>query len=85
MICVRKGYKKSSFVIIVCHHSAILVMPIGDPRDRLRTNGDHEGRIVLYHPHTHDRFLLSKVLQCFWSGNLGDSITKKQTTDIQPG
>ena len=32
-ILVRVGYKSLSLVITVCHHSASLVMPKGDPRD----------------------------------------------------
>ena len=32
---VRLGQKNLSLTIIVCHHLASLVMPIGDPQDRL--------------------------------------------------
>ena len=32
-ICVRVGYKNSSLEITICHHSASLVMPIGDLRE----------------------------------------------------
>ena len=32
-IRVRVGKKNLSLVITVCHHSASLVMPNGDPRD----------------------------------------------------
>ena len=31
-IYVRMGWKNLSLVITVCHHSASLVMPIGNPR-----------------------------------------------------
>ena len=33
-ICVRMEWKNLSLGINVCHHSASLVMPIGDPQDR---------------------------------------------------
>ena len=33
IICVRVGSKNPSLVITVCHHSASLLMPNGDPRD----------------------------------------------------
>ena len=33
VIRVRMGSKNTSLVIIVCHHSASLVMPYSDPRD----------------------------------------------------
>ena len=33
IIRVRMGLKNLSLVITICHHSASLVMPIGDPRD----------------------------------------------------
>ena len=33
IIRVRMGLKNLSLTITVCHHSASLVMPIGDPRD----------------------------------------------------
>ena len=35
IICVRMGWKNPSLAITVCHHSAGLMMPIGDPRDRI--------------------------------------------------
>ena len=31
--CVRGGWKNPSVAITVCHHSASLVMPKGDPQD----------------------------------------------------
>ena len=34
IIPVRMRYKNMYLVITVCHHSASLVMPNGDPRDR---------------------------------------------------
>ena len=46
-IRVRMGKKNPSLEITDCHHSASLVMPIGDPRDGF----------FLFHPHTHDGFL----------------------------
>ena len=33
IICVRVGEKNSPLATTVCHHSASLVMPNGDPRD----------------------------------------------------
>ena len=33
IIHVRMGWKNLSLVITVCHHSASLMMPIGDPQD----------------------------------------------------
>ena len=33
IVCVRVGYKSLFLAITVCHHSASLVMPNGDPRD----------------------------------------------------
>ena len=33
-ICVRMGLKNLPLTISLCHHSASLVMPIGDPQDR---------------------------------------------------
>ena len=33
IIRVRMGYKNPSLTITVCHHSASLVMPNGDPGD----------------------------------------------------
>ena len=36
---------------------------------RVMTNGDHEGRIFLSHPHTHDVFLISaRMLRTFLHG-----------------
>ena len=35
IICVREGWKNPSLVITICHQSASLVMPNGDPRDRI--------------------------------------------------
>ena len=35
IIRVRMGWKNPSVLIIVCHHSASLIMPIGDPLDGL--------------------------------------------------
>ena len=32
IICVRMGQKNLTLVITVCHHSASLVIPIGNPR-----------------------------------------------------
>ena len=34
IIHVRMGLKNPSLAIIVCHHSACLMMPNGDPRDK---------------------------------------------------
>ena len=47
IMSVRVGYKNPSLAITDCHHSAGLVMPIGDPRDEF----------FLSHPHTHDGYL----------------------------
>ena len=42
-------------MITVCHHTASLVMPIGDPRDG----------IFQSHPHTHDGFSLARVYEMY--------------------
>ena len=44
---VRMGKKNPSHAITVCHHSASLVIPIGEPR----------GGFFLSHPDTLDGFL----------------------------
>ena len=53
-------------MVTVYHHSATLVIPIGDPRDgffyptltlMMDTNRWSSGRIFLSHPHTHDGYL----------------------------
>ena len=44
IIRMRMGKKDLPLVITVCHHSASLVMPIGDPQNIF----------PLSHPHTHD-------------------------------
>ena len=46
--------KNPSLAITDCHHSACLVMPIGDPRYRF----------FLSHLHTHERFIYSR--ENFW-------------------
>ena len=41
IIRVRMGLKSPSLVITVCHLSASLVMPIGDPRDEFSIPPSH--------------------------------------------
>ena len=46
------GIEKSFPVIIVWHHKACRVM----------TNGDHEGRLFLSHPHTNNGFFFLLII-----------------------
>ena len=41
IICVRMGKKKLSLAISICHHSASLVMPNGDPWNRFSVTSSH--------------------------------------------